>query len=114
MVYTPINPTFGGNPNNASGLLSNAQAQNGFRAPSTALSPLETFNRNLQQAVLNRLSTESVTHIFGAGNTLTPGTYDTANYTVKVTDSGSGVLTIETTDKASGTSTAFSLSTPAQ
>ena len=33
LVYYPINPSFGGNPNNAPGLMSIAQAQNGFKAP---------------------------------------------------------------------------------
>ena len=33
IIYTPINPSFGGNPLNANMLLSKAQAQNKHRAP---------------------------------------------------------------------------------
>jgi curli production assembly/transport component CsgF len=109
LVYYPVNPTFGGNPNNASGLLSTAQAQNGFRAPQA--SPLQTFNDNLQRAIFSRLSSDALTALFGKGSTLAPGTYETAGFTIKVTDIGNGAVTIETTDKNSGASVSFTVST---
>ena len=109
MVYTPVNPSFGGNPNNAPGLLAVAQAQNGHKAPTR--SSLETFNNNLQNAILSRLSSETITTMFGRNSSLVPGFYDTANYTIKVTDSGGGVLTIETTDKLTGATATFTVST---
>jgi curli production assembly/transport component CsgF len=109
LVYTPINPSFGGNPNNASALLSIAAAQNTYKAP--ALSALERFNASLQQAILNRLSTQSLATIFGANSTLVPGTYDTSAYTIQITDSGNGTLTIATTDKKTGAVVSFEVST---
>ena len=108
MVYAPVNPSFGGNPNNAPGLLAVAQAQNGYKAPTRT--SLEAFNANLQSAVLSRLQSQSLTLMFGASSTLVPGQYDTANYTITVTDSGNETLTIQTTDKTSGASATFVVS----
>lgn len=109
LIYYPVNPSFGGNPNNASGLLSVAQAQNHFKA--TPDSPLKTFNDNLQRAIFSRLSSDALTALFGKGSVLAPGTYETAGFTIKVTDTGGGSLTIETTDKSSGASVSFTVST---
>lgn len=108
MVYTPVNPSFGGNPNNAPGLMAAAQAQNGYRAPTR--SALENFNNTLQSAILSRLSSESMTLMFGKSSALVPGSYDTVNYKITVTDSGNGVLTIETADKSSGAAATFTVS----
>lgn len=108
MVYTPINPSFGGNPNNAPGLMSIAQAQNGFTAP--VLSPIESFNLSLQRAILSRLTSQSLTTMFGTGNTLgtLEKTYDTVGYIIKVTpDADNSMVTITTTDKTSGAVATF-------
>ena len=107
MVYYPINPAFGGNPNNASGLLSVAQAQNHFK--STPDSPLKTFNDNLQRAIFSRLSSEAMTKLFGPGSVLSPGTYETAGFTIDVKDTGGGTLTIVTTDKSTGATVSFTV-----
>lgn len=108
LVYAPVNPTFGGNPNNAPGLLANAQAQNHFKAPVN--SALQNFNNNLQNAILSRLSSQALLLMFGKNSALVPGDYDTANYAIKVTDAGAGGLTIETTDKSSGAIATFNVS----
>ncbi len=108
MVYYPVNPSFGGNPNNASGLLSVAQAQNHNKAPVD--SPLKSFNDNLQRAIFSRLQADAVTALFKSSAGLQPGTYDTANFTIKVTDIHDGSLTVETTDKSSGATATFTVS----
>lgn len=108
LVYAPLNPTFGGSPLNASGLLSAAQAQNPFKAPTNT--PLQNFNNSLQQAILNRLTTQSLSSIFGANSKLVPGSYNTSAYTITITDSGNGSLTIATTDKKTGAVVSFELS----
>jgi curli production assembly/transport component CsgF len=108
LIYTPINPSFGGNPNNAPGLLAIAQAQNRYKAP--AASPLDNFNNSLQQAILSRLTSQSLATIFGKSSTLVPGTYDTSAYTITITDSGNGTLTISTLDKKSGAVVSFEVS----
>ena len=109
MVYTPMIPAFGGNPNNAAGLMANAAAQNSFKAP--ANTPLENFNKSLEQAILNRLVSQSVASIFGTQSKLVPGTYDTGSYTVAITDSGNGTLTVTTTDKTTGAQVTFTVQT---
>ena len=116
LVYVPINPSFGGNPNNGPVLLSDAQAQNGFTAPKAApLTPLQRFNNSLQQAILNQLATEIKNTIFGTTNgngaTITPGTYDAGNYNVSIVQNADGSLTITTTDKTSGATATFDVST---
>ncbi|MBV8503830.1 MAG: curli assembly protein CsgF [Paucibacter sp.] len=109
LVYAPINPSFvGGNPNNASALLSIAGAQNGYKPPT--LTPLQNFNNALQQAILNRLSSQALTTIFGKNSTLVPGTYDTAGYSISITDTGNGNLQVTTTDKTTGAQVSFSIS----
>jgi curli production assembly/transport component CsgF len=112
LVYTPVNPSFGGNPGNGSMLLNNAQAQNNTKAPSTALSPLQRFNNNLQNAILNNLATQIKDTIFGTnGTTITPGTYDAGNYVVAIIQNADGSLTITTTDKTNGATATFDVST---
>src|ERR1035437_9832762 len=66
-VFSFVNPTFGGNPGNAPGLLANAQAQNTTKAP--FLSPLQTFQTNLQNAILSHLSSLAITSIFKGDTT---------------------------------------------
>ena len=105
LVYTPINPLFGGNPNNAPGLLAQANAQNLYKAP--VKSGLQAFNDNLQQAILSRLSSQALTNLFGKNSNLVPGNYDTGAYTITVTDLGNGILKIVTTDKGTGSVVSF-------
>ncbi len=107
LVYTPINPVFGGSPLNAAGLQTLANAQNGYRAP--AKSALQSFNDSLQQAILSRLSTQALTNLFGKNSNLIPGTYDTGAYSIAVTDTGNGVLKIVTTDKSDGSVVSFEI-----
>lgn len=109
LIYTPINPAFGGNPNNGPVLMSVAQAQNDTKAPQ--LTQLQKFNNALQQAILNHISTQVLNTMFGASNTLTPGTFDTGSYTVVVSPAdSSGNITITTTDKSSGAVATFEVS----
>ena len=105
LVYIPTNPSFGGSPLNASGLLAAAQAQNGFKAATN--SPLQNFNNSLQQAILSRLTAQSLATIFGKTSTLVPGSYETAAYTITITDGGDGSLTIATLDKKTGAVVSF-------
>ncbi len=113
LVYTPINPSFGGNPNNGAMLLNIAQAQNEFKAPkAVALTPLQRFNNSLQQAILNNLAAQIKNSMFGNdGVTVEPGTYDTASYTINVIQNADGSLTIQTTDKTNGATATFDVST---
>jgi curli production assembly/transport component CsgF len=100
LVYTPVNPTFGGNPANASGLQANASAQNNYKAPvtTTALTPLEKFNNQLQSAILSRLKGETLNELFDSkGNLVKGGSVMFGNYLIKIVEKD-GVLTMETSD----------------
>ena len=68
LVYTPNNPTFGGNPFNSSHLLGVANAQNDYRDPRSAAansSQADLFARQLQSRLLSALSSQLVDAIFG-------------------------------------------------
>ena len=59
LVYTPVNPSFGGNPLNGTWLLNNAQSQNDFDDPDikaritpVGTSALERFTSQLQSRLL--------------------------------------------------------------
>ena len=100
LVYTPVNPSFGGNPLNGTWLLNNAQAQNDFDDPDlksrTAVagtSALERFTSQLQSRLLGQLLDNIST-----GNT---GSLSTDSFIVNVIDD-SGALSIEVTDRATG------------
>lgn len=100
LVYTPINPSFGGNPLNGTWLLNNAQAQNDFddpdlkkRTTAAGTSALERFTSQLQSRLLGQLLDN-----ISAGNT---GSLTTDAFIVNVVDD-SGQLSIVVTDRATG------------
>ncbi len=102
LVYTPINPAFGGNPLNGSYLLGNAQAQNDHSAKSPSLgsayagtSALERFTSQLESRLLSQLMTN-----IESGQT---GTLTTTDFIVQIQDNAnSGLLTIVVTDRKTG------------
>jgi curli production assembly/transport component CsgF len=98
LVYTPVNPNFGGNPLNGAFLLNEAQAQNDHDDPSlkkstAGTSPLERFTSQLESRLLSQLLTN-----IQNGNT---GSLQTDAFLIDIVDD-SGALTIQVTDKASG------------
>ncbi|MFI4941351.1 MAG: curli assembly protein CsgF [Burkholderiales bacterium] len=107
LVFSFVNPTFGGNPYNETGLMATAVAQNTTHAP--VQSELTTFNNTLQTAILNHLVQLSITTVFKGDNTLQVGTYQTGQYTIKVTSDSTGNLTVTTIDNTSGASASFQI-----
>lgn len=115
MVYTPINPSFGGNPNNGVVLLSGASSTNKHKDGSSSSlggslqkTPLETFNDNLERAILGQLAASASQKLLGGTNgTLAPGVVETGNFTIRITDIGGGALQVTTTDKVTGVATSF-------
>ena len=67
IVYTPVNPSFGGNPFNASHLLGIATAQSKYKDPTAlnASDPASQFLRTLQSRLLSSLATQITDVIFG-------------------------------------------------
>ena len=117
LVYTPINPAFGGNPLNGSFLLNEAQLQDNYKDPQATSAaarglgtPLEQFNQSLQRTILNRIASAVTGGIVDANGNLIPGTIQTTDFIIAIVDLGGGVLQITTTDKATGQSTSFQVS----
>lgn len=115
LVYQPVNPAFGGNPLNGSALLSNAQAQDKHKDPdaltnslagSAAKTPLQEFNDILERSILSQLATAATGGVISNGK-LIPGTVETGNFKITISDLGGGLLKVTTTDKTTGGTSTF-------
>lgn len=100
LVYTPINPSFGGSPLNGSWMLGQAQAQNGFTAGggSSAYSPYSTdpladFTSSLNRQILSQLSRNLISSMFGE-NGLEEGRYEIGDYIIDITPGSNGITII--------------------
>lgn len=102
LVYTPINPSFGGNPFNSAHLLGIANAQNNFKDPNAPNngSQSQIFANQLQSRLLSALSNNIVNAIFGP-NAQNNGTVDFGGQTIAWTRELDQV-TVTITDDASG------------
>ena len=100
------NPSFlGGNPNNAAGLLNQANAQNPFKAP--AESAAQKSARSYETAVFSRIQSKLLELQFGKDFTLDVGdSYKTENFDIQVREVG-GQLVVIATDKVTGAETTF-------
>ena len=65
LVYTPINPSFGGNPLNGSFLLNKAQSQNKHTAPLSEKSYADKFKESLERAYISQMVREITDLAFG-------------------------------------------------
>ncbi len=96
LIYTPINPNFGGSSFNGAWMQSEAQAEKRFSAPGSSTSglygtnPLQDFQSTLDNAILSELSQKIVSQVFGE-NALTPGHYQFGNYMVDINPSNDGI-----------------------
>jgi curli production assembly/transport component CsgF len=98
IVYTPTNPTFGGNPLNGAYLFNNAQAQNQHQpaAPSTgtgasaALTPGQIFAQQLTSQLYSSLANKITTSIFGE-NATPNGTFSFEGTTITYQRVGSNI-----------------------
>lgn len=109
LVYVPINPSFGGSPLNANGLLSTAQLTNRHKDPEVAAKKtgLQQFADMLERSILGQLSAAATSGVMGAGGKLQPGIVETGNFRIEIIDAGGGLLIVTTTDKLTGASTSF-------
>jgi curli production assembly/transport component CsgF len=97
LVYTPINPSFGGNPQNGSFLLNEAQAQNKFTAPSSSSSPGsapltqgQIFAQELTSQLYSSLANQITQQIFGT-NSAPSGTFSFEGTTITYTRVGGNI-----------------------
>lgn len=95
MVYTPINPAFGGNTFNYQWLLSSANAQNTYEEESDYSydnkSDIENFTESLNKQLLNKISSNLFKEQFGDGD-LSPGTYMFGSLVLEITPTTDGLL----------------------
>lgn len=101
LVYTPVNPSFGGNPLNSSHLFGVANAINGYEGPDNGLdfeeeSALDRLANSLESRLISQLLSD-----VGNGNT---GQLETDDFYLNIVDNG-GTLTVQIVDKISGEST---------
>lgn len=107
LVYTPINPSFGGSPFNAQWLLDSAQAQNKFAEEGWRRDPLEDFQDMLTRQLLYRISRNVIDEAFGEyGEALQPGHYEVGNYTIDITTDGV-LITVVIIDIVTGNTTSI-------
>ena len=107
LIYTPVNPSFGGSPFNGAWLLQSATLQNKFqegRPLRVPKSPLERFTEQLEYSVFSRMANRIVDTAFGE-DTLQPGEYVFGNYKISVTTDASGITTIITEISTGNTTT---------
>ncbi len=104
--HTFTNPNFGGNPFNGQPLLNSAVLQNDFDGEEDDSRPgvLEDFQTRLDRAIFNRLSREIVAEAFGEDSDLTPGTFDTGDFQIDISEDVDGV-TVGIVDKLTGDTT---------
>lgn len=86
LVYTPINPSFGGSALNGSYLLNKANAQNDHTGESSDKDFVTRFKESLERNILNTI-TRGV-----ANGEITDGTYDTGDFRIEVASIGGGVM----------------------
>lgn len=65
LIYTPVNPAFGGSPLNGSHLLNNANAQNKYEKKEDKQSQAEMFAKQLQSRLYSALAGQITDAIFG-------------------------------------------------
>jgi len=94
LIYVPTNPTFGGNPNNAAGLMAAAVAQNKHKAPpSETKTAAERFAASVQSAVLTRLTSKAVGQLFDEdGNPITGVQVQAGEFAVKFETEGEDLV----------------------
>ena len=109
IVWAPINPSFvGGNPYNASWLLSSAQAKNKHTEPAATYKQpdlMDDFENTLNRQLLSRLSTKILDEAFGEESTtpLQEGQYIVGGYVIDITTNGA--INVVITDTLTGNQT---------
>jgi curli production assembly/transport component CsgF len=103
LVYTPINPNFGGSPFNDGILLGTANAQNGYEAPREEVDPTERFVQSLQSRLFSGLARQVEDAIFG-DNPQDSGTFTVGDQQVRF-ERGLETISLEISNLADGSIT---------
>jgi curli production assembly/transport component CsgF len=105
MVYTPVNPDFGGSSFNGATLLNEANAQNNHDAPQpkTSGNTQQSFANTITSALLGEISTNIGASIYGP-NAKNSGTYLIGSTRLDFNHNG-GEVNITITDLSTGQTT---------
>ena len=103
LVYTPINPSFGGNPLNGNFLLQKAQSQNKHTAESAGLSFVDKFRDALERNIINSLTRRI------ADGELVEGVYNTGEFLVEVSAETDGGVIVNITNLQTGEVTVITI-----
>ena len=96
LVYTPISPSFGGNPLNGNFLLQKAQSQNAHKADSAQLSFVDKFRDALERNIINSLTRRI------ADGEIVEGVYNTGEYLIEVSNGTDGSVIVNITNLETG------------
>ncbi|MBE0368989.1 curli assembly protein CsgF [Pseudoalteromonas aurantia] len=106
LVYTPINPSFGGSPLNASMLMNKAQSQNKHKAHTTEKTYAERLQESLERSYINKIVRELTDLAFGenpADNVFgQDSTFISGDYEIKMITSNSDSITVQITNLIDG------------
>ncbi|RZF90041.1 curli production assembly protein CsgF [Pseudoalteromonas sp. CO302Y] len=109
LVYTPINPSFGGSPLNGNMLLSKAQSQNKHKAPIIEQNYADKFQDSLERTYLNRMVREITDMAFGeeVDDSIFNGdsSFITGDYEIQIITSTTDTITVRITSILDGTVT---------
>ncbi|WP_386081360.1 curli assembly protein CsgF [Vreelandella sp. F11] len=106
LIYTPINPSFGGDPFMGSYLLGKAQSQDTNTDPNARGIESLSSTERLIQSLESRLISQLISDV-GAGN-VGEGSFDSGDFSVVVRDEG-GQLIVRVIDKVTGDVTNISV-----
>lgn len=96
LVYTPISPSFGGNPLNGNFILQKAQSQNAHKADSAQLSFVDKFRDALERNIINSLTRRI------ADGEIVEGVYNTGEYLIEVSNGTDGSVIVNITNLETG------------
>lgn len=106
LVYTPINPSFGGSPLNASMLLNKAQSQNKHKAHTIEKTYAERLQESLERSYINKIVRELTDLAFGEDPTDNvfgrDSTFISGDYEIKMITSNSDSITVQITNLING------------
>jgi curli production assembly/transport component CsgF len=105
LVYTPINPSFGGSALNGSFLLSKAQAQNKNKASQSKKSFEEKISDAIERATISDIVSKYKDTVLGENavfNSEEDTTFLSRDYQIDILSANSDSITIEITDLLTG------------
>lgn len=96
LVYTPINPSFGGNPMNGNFLLQKAQMQNAHQPEVDDKTFVDKFREALERNIINTLTRRI------ADGEMVEGVYNTGEFNVVVSLDTDGSIIVQITRLETG------------